>query len=82
MTAHIKLKEFTPIVGTEWNHASYPGDGGYLTPNGVFFVLGTAVLTLNMGNWQGLVSRDSGGSDGVNVHHLLDQVLALSGRGS
>lgn len=72
----INLKEITPQYG-EWTIASYPGDGAYLTPNGIFFVMDGCLFGFNSGNWRRVVSEDSK-SIGIDVHKLFDQMITLT----
>lgn len=72
----IKLKEVS--VTDTWNVSAYPGDGAYLTPNGIAFVAAGCVTVFNMGNWSALpVEADepkASPSADLDVHRLVGQI--------
>lgn len=78
--AVIQLREFTPPAGSEWSSTSYPGEGAYLTPFGVFVVFNNCVWGLNSPGWERLVSgaRATSTSGDVDIHRLLDQMIELT----
>lgn len=78
--AHIKLTNYTPPDSKQYMADSYPRDGAYLTPNGLFIRCGGCVYAINNGPWHDLVDggSPSGAPGAVDAHRLLDQVIELA----
>lgn len=92
MPKSIRLVDYTVAPGGEFAVSSYPGPGGYLTQYGIALVVApeeefdsdgdpnmTSVIMINYGKWRDLLKDDPVIKPGeVDVHRLLDQMIALT----
>lgn len=80
----LKIKDHQPPPGMEYSLSSYPGDGAYMTSQGLMLVASGMVFSVGF-PYSYLVTDDGGsaaaqGGSGlatVDVHKLIDQISVI-----